>query len=195
MDGTDEALVVAFVAGDAAAFDELVQRHRRRVYAICLRYFRDASEAEDAMQETFVVLLRRASTYRGGAAFSTWLYRVTTNVCHDLARRRSRRPQPVDGEVHEVADTTDAIANRELAVELEQALARLEPDQRRAVVLHDVLGLPYADVAEREGIALGTVKSRIARGHARLADLLDGRPSTSTAMEPSSPPNPPTVTP
>ena len=190
---TDEALVAAFVSGDPSAFDELVRRHRQRVYAICLRYFRDPAEAEDAMQETFVLLLRKASTYRGGAAFSTWLYRVATNTCHDVARRRSRRPQPADLIAADLPDEADLLGNRELGVELEHALAQLEPDQRRAVVLHDVAGLPYADVAEREGVAVGTVKSRIARAHGRLADLLaDRRP---VRREPSPPSNPPTVAP
>ena len=187
---TDEELVAAFVDGDRAAFDEIVARYSRRVYAICLRYFGDPSEAEDAAQETFVILLRRASTYRGGAAFSTWLYRVTTNVCHDLGRRRARRPQPVHNDMadeHPSAD--DLLANRELGLDLEQALATLDAEQREAVVLHDVAGVPYADIAARLGVPVGTVKSRIARGHARLATVLvDRRPT-----EPNRPSNPPTV--
>ena len=203
--GTDEALVAAYVAGDAAAFDELVRRYTRRVYGICWRYFHDAAEAEDAVQETFVVLLRRASTYRGGAAFSTWLYRVATNACHDIARRKARRPVPSEPLAEEVPATDNALEQRELGADLTQALAQLERDQREAIVLHDVIGLPYADVAVRQNVAVGTVKSRIARGHARLADLLEAadrspphapefrRPRAVT--EPSAPPTPPTVTP
>lgn len=189
---SDEELVAAFVGGDRAAFDEIVRRYSRRVYAICLRYFGDPSEAEDAAQETFVVLWRRASTFRGGAAFSTWLYRVTTNVCHDLGRRRARRPRPAEMEPGDDAPATDdLLANRELGLDLAQALATLEADQREVVVLHDVGGVPYADIAERLGVPVGTVKSRIARGHARLATILADRRPT----EPRRPSSPPTVQP
>jgi RNA polymerase sigma-70 factor, ECF subfamily len=189
---SDEELVAAFVGGDRAAFDELVGRYSRRVYGICLRYFGDPSEAEDAAQETFVVLFRRASTYRGGSAFSTWLYRVTMNVCHDLGRRRARRPQPMQSETADDRPTADdVLANRELGLDLEQALRTLDPEQREAVVLHDVAGVPYADIAARLGVPVGTIKSRIARGHARLASVLvDRRPT-----EPNRPSTPPTVLP
>src|SRR5918992_2999378 len=90
---SDEVLVKAFVAGDESAFDTLVQRHSRRVYAICLRYFGNPGDAEDAAQEAFLALYRRASTFSGAAPFSTWMYRVATNACNDLARKRARRPQ------------------------------------------------------------------------------------------------------
>jgi len=172
---TDGALVAAFLAGETAAFDVLVARHERRVYAICYRYFGNAADAEDATQDTFLTLLRRASTYAGTAAFSTWLYRVAMNACNDLARRRSRRPRSVGRDVEALADRAapgDPLADRELGVDLERALARLDETSRAAIVLHDVGGLPYDEVAARLGLPVGTVKSRIHRGHARLADAL-----------------------
>lgn len=209
---TDEALVAAYVAGDAAAFDTLVQRYERRVYGICYRYFGDAADAEDAMQETFVTLLRRAETFTGAAAFSTWLYRVATNACNDLARKRSRRPRTVplvtpsrDGDgptgqdpAHDAPAVEDVLATRELGIELAAALRTLDREQREAVVLHDVYGVPYHEIAAREGVAVGTVKSRIHRAHARLATTLQHLhaapqpgPSRHTA-EPSGRPRPPT---
>lgn len=175
-DASDEALVAAFVAGDQRAFDLLVTRYQRRVYAICYRYFGNAADAEDAAQDAFVALLRRASTYHGAAAFSTWMYRVATNACNDLARKRSRRPQRTDADVTLLAGeltAEDLLARRELGLELANALAGLDPEHRDPVVLHDVEGWPYADIAERLGLPLGTVKSRIHRGHARLALALD----------------------
>lgn len=193
-DRTDRRLVAAFLAGDERAFDQLVDRHERRVYAICLRYFRDARDAEDATQETFLTVLRRAATYEGSAAFSTWLYRVAMNACHDLARRRARRPRSAAGDVEalaDVPDTTDHLAARELGLELERALALLDPATRAAVVLHDVQGLPYADVGARLGLPVGTVKSRIHRGHARLAEAVAHLRDT----EPSAPAEPPTTRP
>lgn len=200
MAASDEALVAAFVNGDGGAFDELVRRHSRRVYGICLRYFGNAADAEDAAQETFVAVLRRASTFNGASAFSTWLYRVATNACNDIARKRARRPRNAGTDVAQladVADPDDVLANRELRLELRTALQSLEPEQRDAVILHDVTGLPYADIADRLGVAVGTVKSRIHRGHARLAGALthlrdlEGDP----AAEPTDAIAPPTVQP
>ena len=169
-----------------------MQRYRRRVYGICLQYFGDPRDAEDATQDAFVALLRRASTFAGTAAFSTWMYRVATNACNDLARKRARRPRSVTDMTEQLADTAaldDVLANRELGVELEAALQRLDPIYREAVVLHDVIGLPQAEIAARTGVAVGTVKSRIHRGHAQLAALL------THLREHSDPTTPPTVQP
>jgi RNA polymerase sigma-70 factor (ECF subfamily) len=170
---SDEALVKAFVAGDQAAFTQLVERHSRRVYAICLRYFGNPSDAEDAAQEAFLALYRRASTFSGASQFSTWMYRVTTNACNDLARKRARRPQTTAQDVSEtLQDDQDLLARRELGIELSAALAQLEPEYREPILLHDVAGVPYLDIAERLGLPVGTVKSRIHRGHAKLAAIL-----------------------
>lgn len=173
---TDEELVAAWVAGDRNAFDELVRRYSRRVYGICFRYFGDAADAEDAAQDAFVALLRRAHTYAGTASFSTWMYRVAVNACNDLARKRSRRPQSAKDSA-DLADeqapaAEDLLGRREDAMVLREALAQLDADTRTAVVLHDVQGLPYHDIAEQLGMAVGTVKSRIHRGHHKLAVLL-----------------------
>lgn len=202
LERSDEQLVSAFVAGDQAAFTELSARHARRVYAICYRYFSNAHDAEDAAQEAMLTLYRRAETFTATAAFSTWMYRVTMNTCNDLARKRSRRPRtvPIAGERGDSADRAsllassdpaaeDVLASAELAVELREALTQLDADQRTAVLLHDVQGLPYADIAVQTGVAVGTVKSRVHRGHARLTELLQHLRKPS---EPSAPPRPPT---
>lgn len=189
---SDEALIAAHVGGDQRAFELLADRYAKRVYAICRRYFGNPADAEDAAQEAFLTLLRRAESFSGRARFSTWMYRVTTNACNDLARKRARRPQVADADVAVLADdpsVDDVIAARELRLELRQALAVLDRDDREAVVLHDVLGLRYADVAARLGIPVGTAKSRIHRAHARLAQIL----TAGTGAEPSAPPRPPTA--
>ncbi len=202
---SDPDLVSAFLAGDEAAFDILVDRHAPRVYAVCLRYFGNAQDAEDALQDTFVTVLRRVSTYRGTAAFGTWLHRVAVNACHDLARRRSRRPREAGGGMEQLdglAAAEDPLAARELGWELERALALLDDTSRTAVVLHDVQGLPYAEVAERLNLPVGTVKSRIHRGHARLADALahlhhggTDPGSVLQSREPTAPADPPSPRP
>jgi len=178
------------------------------VYAICYRYFNNAADAEDAAQEAFVALYRRASTFAGTARFSTWMYRVTTNACNDLARKRARRPRIAAVEVADLADDVaaeDLLARRELSIELAEALRGLDPLYRRPVVLHDVVGLPYADIAAALDLPVGTVKSRIHRGHGQLAAALghlrggangDANGGANVATrEPSGPTDPPTPQP
>jgi len=161
-----------------AAFHELVERHRGRVHAICQRYFRNPTDAEDATQETFLTVLRRAGTFRGEAQVSTWMYRVAVNTCHDMARHRARRPQiPVAdiglvSDLHDAHSDAEAIAALELSDVLREALATLDEETRGLLVLCAVEQVPYAEVAEAYGIAVGTVKSRVHRARAKLADLL-----------------------
>lgn len=190
---SDEDLVAAFVSGDQAAFDQLTDRHARRVYAICLRYFGNPTDAEDAAQEAFLAVYRRASTFAGTARFTTWMYRVATNACNDLARKRGRRPQPATHqEIAELSLTpaSDLLTNRELGMELEAALTALDPAYREPVLLHDVSGFGYAEIAAHLGLPVGTVKSRIHRAHARLASAL-----AHLRREPSTPAHPSNVRP
>jgi RNA polymerase sigma-70 factor (ECF subfamily) len=155
-----------------AAFHELVERHRDRVHAICHRYFGDPTDAQDATQETFLTVLRRAGTFRGEAQVSTWLYRVAVNTCHDLARHRARRPQTPVGDIGLVSDLHGAhsdeeqIAALELADVLREALQTLDEETRGLLLLCVVEEVPYAEVAASYGVAVGTVKSRVHRARA-----------------------------
>lgn len=189
----DSTLLARAASGDDRAFDALVDRYAGRVYAICWRYFRNNEEAEDAAQGAFLALYRGLSSFRGQAAFSTWLFRVATNACHDLARRNARQPRtvPLDNErshgVSEPYDETalDRLAATELQSDLRAALSELDSEQRHAVVLRDVVGASYADIAAAQGVAIGTAKSRVHRGHARLAELLE---PVRNQTDPSRPP-------
>lgn len=155
------------------AFRELVDRHRHRVWSISRRYFGDAHDAEDATQETFLRVLRHGASFRGDAQVSTWLYRVATNTCHDLARHRARRPavplERLDDLAPAAPDPTDAVDD---AHRLRAALAELDDDVRALLLMCTVEGVPYDEVAAVFGIAVGTVKSRVHRARARLAELL-----------------------
>ena len=168
-DERDRALVAAHVAGDGDAFAELVRRHRDRLWAVALRTLGDREEAADALQDALLSAYRAAGSYRGDARVTTWLHRVVVNACLDRVRRRQARPtvpMPDDGGP---ADPRDPLADRETAIEIEAALAALPADQRAALVLVDVQGLPVDQAAEVLGVPVGTVKSRCSRGRARLA--------------------------
>ena len=174
----DEELLARFVAGDRAAFGELVARHRETVYAICWRYWRDDADAEDAAQETFLAVHRGASSFRGTARFTTWLYRVATNTCNDLHRKRVRRPRSSGLDPERMAvPADDEITALETDLALRDALAELRPAHREVLVLHVLEGVPYADIAAHLDIAMGTVKSRLHRATAELAEILDRRSS------------------
>lgn len=169
----DAELLAAHVAGDPQAFGELVNRHRDRMWAVALRTLRDPEEAADAVQDAFISAFRAAARFRAESAVTTWLHRIVVNACLDRIRRRQTRPTvPLPEEGLEPAAPGDAMADRELAMDIEEALGTLPDDQRAAIVLVDIQGFPVADAAIALGVAEGTIKSRCARGRAKLAGLL-----------------------
>ncbi|SDO72402.1 RNA polymerase, sigma subunit, ECF family [Nakamurella panacisegetis] len=171
---SDVELLGAHVAGDPNAFGELVSRHRDRMWAVALRTLRDPEEAADAVQDAFISAFRAADRFRAESQVTTWLHRIVVNACLDRIRRRQVRPTvplPEEGP-GEPAVQGDAYADRELAMDIEQALGTLPEDQRAAIVLVDVEGYSVADAASALGVAEGTIKSRCARGRAKLAVLL-----------------------
>ncbi len=170
----DRALLAAHVAGDADAFGEIVRRHRDRLWAVALRTLGDREEAADALQDALLSAYRSAAKYRGEAAVTTWLHRIVVNACLDRVRRRRVRatvPLPEAG-AYEPVQPGDLMADRDTAMAVQDALAAIPAEQRAALVLLDVEGHTVAEVAEILGVAQGTVKSRCARGRARLAVLL-----------------------
>lgn len=176
---SDLELLSRHVSGDPEAFGELVHRHRDRLWAVAVRTLGDPEEAADAVQDALVSAFRAAHTFRGQSAVTTWLHRITVNACLDRARKRaSRRTARLpDKEQFEALlephESAEAPAERgELHRELVRALATLPPDQRAALVLVDMQGYPVAEAAAMLGVPSGTVKSRCARGRARLLPLL-----------------------
>lgn len=172
-DVSDEHLVKRFLAGDAGAFTELVGRHERRVYTLCVRILGDRDDAADASQDAFLMVLRKLDQFRGDAAFSTWLHRVTVNVCYDHLRSAKRRPllHRVDDD-HPletgppIPDHADAVAD---AHDVAAGLAAVPEDFRIALVLADLQDLPYDEIARVLDVPVGTVKSRVHRGRVALA--------------------------
>ena len=187
-DDRDRALLAAHVDGDPDAFGALVLLHRDRLWAVALRTLADREEAADALQDALLSAYRSAATFRGDARVTTWLHRVVVNACLDRVRRRQARPTvplPERDGVADPVDRRDVLAERETAMEVEAAMAALPVDQRVAILLVDVHGLPVEQAAAVLGVPTGTVKSRCSRGRARLALSLghlrnrpDGRPVT-----------------
>lgn len=174
MDPDDTALLHAHLDGDPSAFGELVRRHSDRLWAVALRTTGDPDDAADALQDGLLSAYRSASTFRGDAAVTTWLHRIVVNACLDRLRRRRRQrwvPLP-EGGPGEPVEPGDPIGDRDTALAVQDALAAIPDDQRAAVVLVDIAGHSVQSAAAILGVAEGTVKSRCARGRARLAVLL-----------------------
>ena len=171
-DRSDEDLLQGFLRGDGAAFDELVRRHEDAVFAVATRLMGQRADALDAVQETFVAVFRRAHSFRGESAFSTWLHRIAINTCKDLIRKRGRFPvEP--GEQIEGSDPADVSSQVTAHVDLAAALARLPEDQRVALVMFELGGIPYEEIARETNTQVGTVKSRISRGRQALARAME----------------------
>jgi RNA polymerase sigma-70 factor (ECF subfamily) len=168
----DAPLVARARRGDRWAFEQLVERHQHRLFTLAARTLGSVDDAADAVQEAFIRAWLGLPNFRGGALFSTWLFRIGLNAAHD--QRAKRRTEPLD-EMREPADPQDAFLRSELSGTLQRALDDLDEDYRVAVVLYDVLGCSYSEVAELTGVPEGTVKSRIFRGRRRIAELLGTR--------------------
>jgi RNA polymerase sigma-70 factor, ECF subfamily len=167
------------VAGDPDAFGTLFLRHRDRLWAVAVRTLSDPEEAADALQDAMISAFRRADSFRGDSAVTTWLHRIVINACLDRLRRKAARP--VTGGTDE--RTLDSLAaghtaadpssDSDTSMDVRAALRTLPPDQQAALVLVDMLGYPVATTAEILGVSEGTVKSRCARGRARLLPRLE----------------------
>jgi RNA polymerase sigma-70 factor (ECF subfamily) len=169
---SDADLAAAAARGDRRSLDRLLERHVDRVYAICRRVLTNHDDALDATQEALLAIARRVGTFDGRSQFTTWMYRVASNAAIDEARRRRRRPTLVEHDLDRPAPdaaVADRVAER---VDIDTALGGIPPEFRAAVALRDLAGLDYAEIASILDIPPGTVRSRIARGRAALADRL-----------------------
>lgn len=181
---SDEELVRAFTRDrDDTALTVLLRRHETRVFSLAYRLLGNRPDAADATQEVFVTLFRKAAQFQHQAAFTTWLHRLTVNACHDLGRKRARTPVPAERDERQQPGTgTDAFTRVDDRLQVQSALAALPEDQRVPIVLRDVRGLSYQEIADVTRVPVGTVKSRIARGRMQLATLLGpGEPAPGSA--------------
>lgn len=174
------------------SLNDLLRQHYPMIRAVCWRILNDDSDADDATQNAMISIARRIDTFDGRSAISTWIYRIATNAALDEIRRRRRRPRPVgDRSMPTIVDSSSerAMASIDGADHLNAALARIPEEFRVALILRDVVDLDYEEIGRILDVPGGTVRSRIARGRARLADLL-GNPTTPgerPMTEPASP--------
>jgi RNA polymerase sigma-70 factor (ECF subfamily) len=178
----EPALIAAAQRGDLPAFNQIILHYQSLTYNVAYRILGDGEAAADATQDGFIKAFRRIHQYRGGS-FKAWMLRIVTNTCYDTLRAYKRRPTTSldkededpdhDGKLQDPAERPDAyVMRRELAGAIQTAIQKLPPDQRVTLVLSDIEGLDYREIAAATGAALGTVKSRLSRARARLRDLL-----------------------
>ena len=179
---SDRALALAAGNGDTQAFEQLYERHNRRVYSLCLRMTQNVAEAEDLAQEAFIQLFRKIGSFRGDSAFTTWLHRLVVNQVLMHFRKRSVKLERTteEGETPEqvVRGTENPNKMRVLdRISLDHALKQLPPGYRSVFVLHDIEGHEHEEIAKILGVAVGTSKSQLHKARMKLRRLLATPPA------------------
>jgi RNA polymerase sigma-70 factor (ECF subfamily) len=174
---SDFDLARAASVGDRDAFEKLYQRHYRRVYSLCLRMTSNATEAEDLTQDVFIQLFRRIGSYRGDAAFTTWLHRLTINQVLMRFRKRDLRFETTtaDGELPAITEPGSERGDAMAVVDhiaIDNAIAQLSPGYRTVFVLHDIEGYEHEEIAKLLGVTVGTSKSQLHKARLKLRGLL-----------------------
>ncbi len=187
MENSDEVLVDRIKSGDYQAFESLVNRYENKVYRLAIRMLRNPEDAEDALQETFLQVYRGLKSFEGRSTFSTWLFRLATNVCLMKIRHRGTEPARMlpledylprheNGEHPQIIDWTirpeEALLSKESREKMMEALDKLSPDYRAVFILRDMEGFSNAETGEALGISVAAVKSRLHRARLTLRGLL-----------------------
>ena len=182
----EAAIVRKVLGGDANAFETLVLEYEKNVYNIALRMTGNSEDAADMTQEAFIKAYNSLQSFRGDSKFSVWLYRIVSNVCLDFLRSKNRRPtvslsvEDDDGEdaqldVADESQSPELLLDRKLTREsVRRGLDSLPPDYRQILLLREIQGLSYDEIAQALGLEVGTVKSRIFRARKRLCTFLIG---------------------
>jgi RNA polymerase sigma-70 factor (ECF subfamily) len=182
LERNERHLIAAAQTGEHAAFAKLVDAYQSTLYNAAYRILSDKEAAADATQEALLSAYRALKTFRGGS-FKAWMLRIVTNTCYDQLRRKQRRPTSsleallVGPGIHraftdKAEDPESYVLRQDLGQTLQRGLGTLSLDQRIAIVLSDIHGLSYPEIAEIADVPVGTIKSRISRGRARLRDYL-----------------------
>jgi RNA polymerase sigma-70 factor (ECF subfamily) len=170
---SDPILVTRARDGDRRALEALLERHAPKVERLARQFLRDPEDARDATQEALAKVCVRLSQFRGGSQFSTWLHRIVVNTCLDaVERRKARSHEPLSDQLAAADDPAYSAGNAELRRELCDALAGVSPSQAQVVLLKDVAGYTFEEIADAAGMPVGTAKCHAHRGRARLSERL-----------------------
>ena len=182
---SDYDLAQASSRGDMGAFEQLYERHHRRVYSLCLRMIANATEAEDLTQEVYIQLFRKLGSFRGESAFTTWLHRLTVNhvLMHFRKKGVKLEKTTEEGEIGEIQDMIQGGAERPRYVDrlgLDKAIAELPPGYRTVFILHDIEGFEHEEIGNILGVSTGTSKSQLHKARMRLRVLLNKKTEAKT---------------
>lgn len=178
----ERELIARLQKRDEAAFEELIRQYEKKVYTLCFRMCGNSEDAEEAAQDAFLALWRGIDRFRQESTLSTWIYRLATNACIDTLRRRKKQSGSVSLDDEELfvdaVDTSpqpqETVEHREVQKLLQEGLSALPEEYRKVLILREIEGLSYTEIAESASIELGTVKSRISRGRSLLRNFLSG---------------------
>lgn len=178
----ERELIARLQKRDEAAFEELIRQYEKKVYTLCFRMCGNSEDAEEAAQDAFLALWRGIDRFRQESSLSTWIYRLATNACIDTLRRRKKQSGSVSLDDEELfvdaVDTSpqpqETVEHRETQKLLQEGLSALPEEYRKVIILREIEGLSYTEIAESASIELGTVKSRISRGRSLLRNFLSG---------------------
>lgn len=178
----ERELIARLQKRDEAAFEELIRQYEKKVYTLCFRMCGNSEDAEEAAQDAFLALWRGIDRFRQESSLSTWIYRLATNACIDTLRRRKKQSGCVSLDDEELfvdaVDTSpqpqETVEHRETQKLLQEGLSALPEEYRKVLILREIEGLSYTEIAESASIELGTVKSRISRGQSLLRNFLSG---------------------
>ena len=178
----ERELIARLQKRDEAAFEELIRQYEKKVYTLCFRMCGNSEDAEEAAQDAFLALWRGIDRFRQESSLSTWIYRLATNACIDTLRRRKKQSGSVSLDDEELfvdaVDTSpqpqETVESREAQKLLQEGLSALPEEYRKVLILREIEGLSYTEIAESASIELGTVKSRISRGRSLLRNFLSG---------------------
>lgn len=178
----ERELIARLQKRDEAAFEELIRQYEKKVYTLCFRMCGNSEDAEEAAQDAFLALWRGIDRFRQESSLSTWIYRLATNACIDTLRRRKKQSGSVSLDDEELfvdaVDTSpqpqETVEHREARKLLQEGLSALPEEYRKVLILREIEGLSYTEIAECASLELGTVKSRISRGRSLLRNFLSG---------------------
>lgn len=174
----DSQLIARAQAGDRDAIESLLFSCEKRVYNIAYRYMGNEADAHDMAQESLIKIYKNLQSYRSEASFSSWAYRLCVNTCLDELRKRKKSPVLLDHVLKDTAAENSTVSPEAYALALEdrnnlqKAINTLAMEQKSVIILRDINGLSYEEVAECLGISIGTVKSRICRGRQKLREII-----------------------